>query len=165
MTQGKRIQVWQFVILAIILTCGALVVGVCVAKMVSNDEADIASRQVARWSVSAESDEDEVLLTAGGEEKVLNVTVTNDSEVANTYTISVSGIPDGILVGIDQDDLKMPVDGIVEFTNENYELDIQDHKSETHALRFAATLTDDAADISEEDITVDVTFTQKDPQS
>lgn len=164
MAQGKRIQLWKFVIIAAVLTCGGLIVGISVAKMVSNQAADASRLQVAKWSVSADGDKDEIALTAGGDEKTVTLTVTNGSEVASEYAIILSGIPDGVKVGIDEGNLRAPANGVVEFSSDGYSLNTSDHKVETHTLRFAATLTDETIEISDENIAIDVAFTQKDPQ-
>ena len=164
MVQEKRIQLWKFVVFAVVMICCAFVAGVCMAKMVSSRETNVVETEVAKWSVSVDGDGDEIELTAGGDEKTFSLTVTNNSDVASGYIVSLSNIPDGVMVGIDEDELLIPVDGVVEFTSDDYTLNAQDHKTETHTLRFAAPLTEETIVISDEDIAVNVAFMQKEPQ-
>ena len=164
MAQGKRIRIWKFVIFAAVAVCGAFIVGICVAKMVSNSDGNEANMQVAKWAVSANGDADELELTAGRDEQSFNLTVTNDSEVESSYTIIVSNIPAGVKVGIDDERLRDPESGTVEFSNRYYLLGAQDDKTKTHVLRFAAELTDDTVVLPGEDVAIDVRFTQRNPQ-
>ena len=162
MAQGKRIRVWKFVVFAVIMTCGALVAGICVAKMINNRESNEEELQIAKWSVSADGAEDEIELTAGGEEKTYSLTVTNDSEVASSYKILLSGLPDGVMVGIDEGELQSTEDGGIVFTSDDFVLDMYEHKTQEHTLRFSAVLTEDTVSIPDEDIAIDVIFTQED---
>ena len=172
MAQGKRIRIWKFVVFAAVMACGALAVGVCVAKMTDDINAEASEVQIARWSVSSNSEDGTMTLIAGGDMETLDLEVINDSEVATSYVISLSGIPDGVMVGVDDGELQAPdANGAIEFTNDSYALNIQDHKTESHILKFAATLTADTevvsgedVVISGEDIVIDVLFTQRSPQ-
>ena len=164
MAQGKRIRIWKFVIFAAVAVCGAFIVGICVAKMVSNSEGNEANMQVAKWAVSANGDADELELTAGRDEQSFNLTVTNNSEVESSYVISVSNIPAGVKVGVDDGELREPNNGTVEFSNADYLLDMQENKTKTHLLKFAADLTDETVAIPGEDVAIDVRFTQRNPQ-
>ena len=161
MALKKRMQNWQIVLIGAVVVCGLFIVGVCVAKMLS-DQVEIGAeeRQTAKWAVSMIScSNDGVDLVAGGEVKSCSLKVTNSSEVASNYVIEVSDVPDGVKVGLGDGVLQTPTNGAISFTETGGTLGINGERS--HTLRFSADL---AADADEDEMTVGVSFVQKDPR-
>jgi hypothetical protein len=121
---------------------------------------------VAKWDVSLSStatgDGAELGLVAGGAEKQYPITVTNASDVASDYKITVSGVPAGVKVALDvEGDFKEADNGKVVFDGDDLTIDVGGG-AKNHTLRFAADL--DAEELSGNDnITVKVDFTQKEP--
>jgi len=143
------------------------VAGFCVAKMISTGN-NISSDAVgvAKWDVSLSStatgDEAELGLVAGGAAMQYPITVTNASDVASDYKITVSGVPEGVKVALDAEgDFKEANNGEVVFDGDDLTINVGGG-AKNHILRFAADL--DAEALSGSDnITVKVDFIQKEP--
>ena len=142
-----------------------------VAKMtVQQDINKNSSVDVAKWDVAIEgkseqTSDDKVALVAGnGLPQSYSLSVTNDSDVASRYSIRLSGIPDGVKVGMDDDNInsfKTPTNGRITFSQTGQELAPHDDPR-IHTLYFLAEMSTEA--MNNHDISVDVTFTQEDPQ-
>ena len=159
----KLIRIWPVTLFALLIVCGITLAGVAFAKMYSSDVNKDSGVDVAEWSVSVDSDDDENVNVIAGDSTAqeYSFNVNNDSEVVSTYTVTVSGVPANVRVGIDGDDaLHDPIAGVVEFTDAG-ELDAGETKVRT--IRFVATL--DATKSTNNSISIDVDFTQKEPRN
>ena len=150
--------------------CCLFFAGVALAKMMTSEpiERD-GETQVAGWSVNVtSSDNDHMILDAGASSQSYSLAVTNNSEVASSYSIKVSNIPDGVKVGLDiasDADMETPTDGTLIFTNTGGDLSyIAPNNERTHFLTLAA---EASADITQSDVdmSIEVLFAQKDPRS
>ncbi len=163
-----RFKITPALLLTGLIACGGfLVAGICVAKMISSDiEKHKDQISVAKWDVSLSStvtgDDAELELVAGGAEMSYPITVTNASDVASDYKITVSGVTDGVKVALDASGVfKEPNNGEVVFDGDDLTIAVEGG-SKNHTLRFAADL--DAEELSGNDnITVKVDFIQKEP--
>ena len=158
MKQGKRIKAWQLVVIGLASACVSLAANICVAKMSEGVESGQGSLEVAKWDVSMTGANNGVDLVAGGGTRTYSLTVTNNSEVASRYEIEVSGVPDGVRVGLGDGDLQTPTsEGKVTFTENGGALNV--NSSRPHSLVFAAGL--DAGEVVDSDISVNVLFRQE----
>lgn len=164
MVHGKRFHLLKIVMLVVAVISAAYVAGVCVAKMIDTVEADSDAVRVASWSVSANGDNSQIKLTAGGEEKSYTFTVENNSEVSTKYEILLSNIPSGVKVGLDNGEPQAASAGSISFSDDSYVLNMTDHKTQAHTLKFVAPLEDDSVAISERNISINVNFAQENPE-
>ena len=112
---------------------------------------------VARWYVNADVDNDEINLINGANTCTCTLSVISTSEISCSYSVSISNVPDGLEVAIDEGEFVTPIDNVVSFENvgrfgTNVEVENE------HILKFRAPL-----EIDEEIdrlICVDVTFVQ-----
>lgn len=165
----KRIALRRYIIPICFACCCLFFVGVSVAKMLNNNpvtrDSDV---HVAAWSVDVSSpDSGSMTLDAGSNAQSYSLVVTNNSEVASTYGIKVSNIPAGVKIGLDINsdaDLISPVDGEAVFTNTGGDLDYNaPDNTRTHTLTLAA---EAEANITQStvDMSIEVAFTQTEPQ-
>jgi len=168
----RRISVRRIVFFAAIYAGVAFGVGsFVVAKMVTREAMTKETVvQAAEWDVgitgtSTQSGDDKVGVVAGNEDEQgqqsYTLTVTNDSDTASKYTIKLSGVPAGVMAGLDGGTLKNPNNsGVITFSETGKELGA--HKNRNHTIEFAAKLS--AESVAEHNVSVEVVFTQKEPQ-
>ena len=165
----KTIRMRRRYIIAISLFCCLFTAGIVRAKMANNTpigkEGEI---QVAEWSVDVTSaDSGSITLDAGSNSQTYNLTVTNNSEVASSYSIKVSNVPAGVKVGLDitsASDMVTPTGGEATFTNTGGDLGFEaPNNTRTHVLTLAAEATANITQTSV-DMTIEVLFEQKDPR-
>ena len=166
----RRISVRRIVFFAVVYAGIPLALGsFVVAKMIMQEnltKEDTA--QVAEWDVditgtSTQTGDDKVGLVAGAEDNSQSYTlsVTNDSDTASKYTIKLSGVPTGVMAGLDGGSMKNPnSSGVITFSETGKELG--PHKNRNHTITFGAKLSANA--MTDHNITVEVVFTQKEPQ-
>lgn len=158
----KLIRIWPAVLFALLIVCGFTLAGVAFAKMKSLGADRNGDIDIAEWNVSVDSDDDENVSVVAGDNvaQEYSFNINNGSEVASTYSVTVSGVPAGVKVGIDGDnDLHNPSEGVVVFSDAG-ELDAGETKIRT--IRFVATF--DASKSANNNISIDVDFTQKELQ-
>ena len=109
---------------------------------------------VARWSVSSQSDSDNISFISGNGVSSYNLTVTSTSDVSVKYSIELSDIPNGVLVKLDDGDYQTPVHGKVKFTDVSTLLMNNDQNS--HVLTFTAPV----GVTANNDMSIDVIFEQ-----
>ncbi len=152
------------------LVCCLLFVGVGSAKMINTALITKSGEaHVAKWSVVVNSsDNDNITLDAGNGTQSYSLVVTNNSEVASTYSIKVSNIPDDVKVGLDiasNNDLVDPTNGEIVFSDTGNALGFESpNNTRTHTLTLAADATAEVTQTST-DMSIEVLFTQKDPRS
>ncbi len=155
----KTIRKWPVVLFALLLLGGIAVAGISFAKMVSTPNDVSGSQTVAVWSISATGTGDDLDLVAGGEAQTYDLLVSSTSDVACEYAITVSNVPAGVKVGIDDvNPAAADENGTIVF--DGYSLNIRSSKN--HALKFVATL--DADPTTNQDIDIDVEFAQAEPE-
>ena len=123
---------------------------------------------IAGWSVDVTSaDSGSITLDAGSNSQTYNLTVTNNSEVASSYSIKVSNVPAGVKVGLDitsASDMVTPTGGEATFTNTGGDLGYEaPNNTRAHVLTLAAEATANITQ-SSVDMTIEVLFEQKDPR-
>ena len=160
MARKARINRWPLVVLALLLLGGVIVAGVGFAKMVDTTDNN-SGMDVAKWDVSAagstESLEQDLELIANDGAKFYDFTVTNSSEVATNYSITISDIPTGVSVALDNNDFINPdSEGKVVF--DNISEAIGAGSSKPHTLKVLADL---SAEADTNDITIHVDFVQE----
>lgn len=120
---------------------------------------------VAKWNVSIDGETNSSLDIISGnlqenlEQQSYILTVTSASEIASDYSILIANVPDGIQVKINDDIIeennnKILIENVGSF-NAN---DI--NSTHNHILTFIAP--PGAQELSEQEISIDVIFTQKD---
>lgn len=164
MARKIRINRWPLVALALLLLGGVIVAGISFAKMIDSSNDNDGSLDVAKWDVSAVGDvenlENDLELIANNGAEFYDFTVTNNSDVATNYSITIANIPTGVSVALDSSDFVDPDDtGKVVFNNISEAIDAGGSKP--HTLKVVASL-DAAPDTS--DITIHIDFAQKEPQ-
>ena len=120
---------------------------------------------IAKWNVSVDSDSNSSLDVVSGnlqdnlEEQSYILTVASTSDVASNYSIVITNVPDNIQVKVDNGDI---------ISEENNEILIENvgsfnandtNSTHSHTLTFIAPT--GTHEISEQEISVDVIFTQK----
>ena len=142
----RRISVRRIVFFAVVYAGIPLALGsFVVAKMIMQEnltKEDTA--QVAEWDVditgtSTQTGDDKVGLVAGAEDNSQSYTlsVTNDSDTASKYTIKLSGVPTGVMAGLDGGSMKNPnSSGVITFSETGKELG--PHKNRNHTITFGA---------------------------
>ena len=121
-----------------------------------------AEIEVAKWDVSLLDTEEsqDINIVSGNTEANYKLTVTSASDVATTYTIVLSNLPDGILVKLDDlKDFKTAVDGKIEFTNAGSFSADDKNKFKEHILTFSAPL--GTVEVANNEVSLKVIFTQK----
>ena len=168
-TRKRRIALRRYIVPIVFVCCCVFFVSASSAKMV-NEGSVVKDGEVsvAGWSVDvSSSNNSNMTLNAGSNAQQYSLVVTNDSDVASTYSIRVSNIPDGVKIGLDiasDADLVVPVDGEVEFTNTGGDLGyVAPNNTRTHVLTLSANATAEATQESV-DMAIEVLFAQKDPQ-
>ena len=159
----KLIRIWPVALFALLIVCGFTLAGVAFAKMQSLGADKNDGIGIAEWNVSVDSEGDGNVSVVAGDSvaQEYSFNVNNDSEVASSYTVTVSGVPAGVKVSIDGDnDLHEPTAGVVEFADAG-ELNAGETKVRT--VRFVATL--DATKSANNSISIGVDFTQKEPRN
>ena len=146
----------------VILATGSFVVAKMItAQAITRSTTEMAAEwNVAITGMSLQSQDENIGLVAGDDSQLYRLTVINDSDVASRYTLKVSGIPNGVGVGLDQGALSYPSSGVVFFNNTGQEL--TPHNNREHILEFAAKMATE--EINNQDISIEVVFTQKEPQ-
>lgn len=165
----KRIAPSRYIIPVGLVCCCLAFVAAGWAKM-ANDVviSKTGEMQIAGWNVDvSSSDASNMTLDAGENAQTYSLLVTNNSEVASTYSIKVSNIPVGVKVGLDitsDADLVAPTDGEVTLMNTGGDLGFAaPNNTRTHVLTLAADATADTTQ-SSVDLTIEVLFAQKDPR-
>lgn len=175
MASKRRISVRRIVFFTVLYAGIPLIAGsFVVAKMIT--QAAITKEttvQVAEWDVaitgeSTQSQDEHVGLVAGNEDEeklqTYALSVTNDSDTASKYVIRLSGVPADVMARLDADttggSFKNPNNGVIMLTNTGSELGA--HKNRNHTIQFVAKQSANA--MTDHNITVEVVFTQKDPQ-
>ena len=131
------------------------------AKYITGLPGTQSTKTVAKWDVSANLPNTSINLSASDEENTYTLTVTNDSEVSTKYSISVSNIPAGVLVGLDSGAYKYST-GSVTFNNVGTINANASTKTKTHIIKFKAI--PEAAEVSNRNVKIQVTFNQVNPQ-
>ena len=117
--------------------------------------------QVAKWEVSATPNSNSPMnIIAGNDTASYEITVTSTSEVGCSYSISLSNVPTGVMVKLDD---KAPVtvgaDKKVTFTNCGEFSANTQGQQRIHTLELKAGI--DITPVSNNAIDVDVSFVQK----
>ena len=166
----RRIALRRYVVPLGFVCCCLFFVGASSAKMANNDSpvSKGGTVHVAEWSVSATAvGAESLVLDAGGNTQSYSLVVENNSEVVSTYSIKVSGIPDGIKIGLDiasESDLATPVGGEVIFSNTGGDLEYAaPDNTRTHVLTLKAESTANVTR-NDVDLAIDILFEQKDPR-
>lgn len=158
----------RYGILFSLIFCLCLV-GIASAKMVTKTPTQTeGTMSIAGWSVDVTSaDSGSITLDAGSNSQTYSLTVTNNSEVASSYSIKVSNVPAGVKVGLDitsASDMVTPTGGEATFTNTGGDLGFEvPNNTRAHVLTLAAEATANITQ-SSVDMTIEVLFEQKDPR-
>ena len=160
MTRKATIQKWPFVAVSLFVAVAFTIAGIALAKMTADPlDADNSAMQIAKWNNVVTGDDEDVDLIAGDAViKTYDFTVTNNSDVADKYEIIISGIPDEVLVGLDEGELIGTTNGEVAFTSDSYVLNKGGH--EDHTLKIKATI-DAEETVDAATLTINVNFEQK----
>jgi hypothetical protein len=158
----RRIRKLPIILFAAVILGGVVVVTkLGFAKMASEPVDYSKSMPVAEWSIVATGSEDDMNLLAGGATRNYVLAVTNSSDVACTYVVTISNVPEGVSVGLGNSAMAAPNnEGKIIFNGADNELNA--HASDNRTLKFAASL--DAGPISDNEIEIDVEFIQKEPE-
>jgi hypothetical protein len=150
---------WPFLVALLFVAVAFAIAGIAFAKMTADPlDVDNSVMQIAKWNNAVTSDYESVNLIAGNATESYNFTVTNNSDVSDKYEIIVSGIPEGVLVGLDEGGLIEPTNGEVEFADDSYVLNIGGHRD--HTLNVKATI-DAEETVDAATLTINVNFEQK----
>lgn len=151
---------WPFLAALLFVAVAFAIAGIAFAKMTADPlDTDNSVMQIAKWNNVVTGDDEDVDLIAGDVViKTYDFTVTNNSDVADKYEIIVSGIPEGVLVGLDGGGLIEPTNGEVEFADDSYVLNIGGHRD--HTLNVKATI-DAEETVDAATLTINVNFEQK----
>lgn len=119
------------------------------------------SKTVAKWDVSTNLPNSTINLTALDDENTYTLTVTNNSDVSAKYSISVSNIPAGVLVGLDGRAYQSST-GSVTFNNVGTINANVTTKTNNHIIKFKTV--PEATEVSNRNVKIQVTFNQVNPQ-
>lgn len=143
--------------------------GIASAKMIIKAPTQTEGTvNIVGWSVDVTSaDSGNITLDAGSSSQVYNLTVTNNSEVASSYSIKVSNVPAGVKIGLDitsTSDMVTPTGGEATFTNTGGDLGFEaSNNTRSHVLTLVAEATANVTQ-SSVDMAIEVLFEQKDPR-
>lgn len=143
--------------------------GIASAKMVIKTPTQTEGTvSIVGWSVDvASADSGNITLDAGSSSQAYNLTVTNNSEVASSYSIKVSNVPAGVKIGLDitsTSDMVTPTGGEATFTNTGGDLGYEaSNNTRSHVLTLAAEATANVTQ-SSVNMAIEVLFEQKDPR-
>ena len=126
----------------------------------NNNVSKIGNIPVAKWNVSAVLPNGTLNIIAGNGSVNYNVSVTSISEVANSYSVVVSNLPNDVEVSIDGGSYLSPVSNRIEFANAGSFNANDVNTTNNHVLSFRSPIT--ATEISNRSIDVDVIFKQSD---
>ena len=117
--------------------------------------------QVAKWEVSATPNSNSPMnIIAGNENASYKIKVTSTSEVGCVYSISLSNVPTGVIVKLDdKDPVTVGADKKVTFTNCGEFSANTQGQQRIHTLELKAGI--DITPVSNNAIDVDVSFVQK----
>ena len=116
--------------------------------------------QVAKWEVSATPNSNSPMnIIAGNENASYKITVTSTSEVGCDYSISLSNVPTGVMVKLDDEDpVTVGNDKKVTFTNCGEFSANTQGQQRIHTLELKAGI--DITPVSNNEMNVDVSFVQ-----
>ena len=127
----------------------------------------VASTDVGKFDVSiitSDNASDTLSMLSGTTEATYIVKVTSNSEVATSYEIILSNVPDGLQVSLDNGLYQTPVNSTITFAGNNCSNCIFSSNSltteHTHTLKFFDPLSSSNAGVNS--INIDVEFTQVD---
>ena len=117
--------------------------------------------QVAKWEVSATPNSNSPMnIIAGNDTDSYKITVTSTSEVGCSYSISLSNVPTGVIVKLDdKDPVTVGADKKVTFTNCGEFSANTQGQQRIHTLELKAGI--DITPVSNNEMNVDVSFVQK----
>lgn len=131
------------------------------AKYITGLPGTQSTKTVAKWDVSANIPNANVSLMALYGEDTYTLTVTNDSEVASSYSIKVSNLPTGTLVSLDNGSYKSG-NSYVLFENVGTINANAVTKTNSHVIKFKTF--PEVTEVSNSSIKVEVIFSQDNPQ-
>ena len=154
-TTKKRISLFilvYFVFLTAYLSVSTL------SKYVGSVEGD-GTVQIAKWDVSARSDSNDVMnIISGGTTESYNIIVKSTSDVGCTYSVVVTNIPNNVTLSLDGHNPDTHVGDEAIFNNVG-RFDAGSNGTEVkHVLKVSANI--DATQVTENEISIDVTFVQ-----
>ena len=128
------------------------------AKYTSNIQGD-SSGSVASWNivVTPVTASNTLNVVVGNNAVDYSIRVTNNSQVSCSYTITVSNVPNGLKVSLDDGTEQLPVNNVVTFENVGSFIIGSATQERTHKLSFSADLNTNSFN---DDIDINVTFTQ-----
>ena len=126
-----------------------------------SNSANTSSAGVAKWDVSVNQlSSTNVLGIVSGDEvaQSYRLKVESDSDVTVSYNITLSNLPDEIMVSLDGDAYQTPVDNEIVYSNVGIFNVTDQTKEKEHILYFKVPIDSDVPSTNE--IDVDVTLTQ-----
>ena len=126
-----------------------------------SNSANTSSAGVAKWDVSVNQlSFTNVLGIVSGDEvaQSYRLKVESDSDVTVSYNITLSNLPDEIMVSLDGDTYQTPVDNEIVYSNVGIFNVTDQTKEKEHILYFKVPIDSDVPSTNE--IDVDVTLTQ-----
>ena len=141
-------------IIIIILLCSFISVSYAIYRSSTSGTATI---QGASWSVSTSGNNDTINLTSGSTQQAYTLTVNNNSEVDVSYSISLSNLPDGVKVKLDNNSYVQEDNNQITFNDINA-LFVNKTTTRNHTLTFTSIL--DAEEVSNQQISINVLFKQ-----
>ena len=117
-----------------------------------------ANISAATWSVSVIGNNNDVNVTTGTEGQGYELTVKNDSEVSVVYTITITNLPTGVSVKLD-DKAAIEEDNHTVTIDNAGELLISGPRQKVHTLLFSAPL--DTEEVTNQTVNISVDFKQK----
>ena len=112
---------------------------------------------VARWHVEADLDEESIDIITGNEIKTCTVIINSNSEIANSYSIILTHVPDDLEIALDEQEFQTAVDGRIEFVNVGT-ISTSNNSEIEHVLKFQAPI--EMNEEVETLVNIDVIFTQ-----
>lgn len=113
---------------------------------------------VAKWNVSLAGDSDSISVMSGGNGVVYNLDVTSNSQVGIDYYVSMSGVPDGVSVSLDEGGELIATDGVINFGKVGTIYANAEEKTVNHKLTIKASL--EANGVTNKNVNIDVKFIQ-----
>ena len=112
---------------------------------------------VAKWDISLASENNSISLMGGGSSVNYNLNVTSNSDVGIDYYVTISNIPNGVILTVDGRD-PITINGDVDLGKVGTIYANDETKTKTHVLNFKAPL--GIGEVSNKDILVNVKFIQ-----
>ena len=159
MNNKKRVKIGLPILLLVCFCLLSIYIATNTTAKYTSTESGTDSGRVAIWNTSSDLGSNSINLICGDSAQSCTITVTNTSEVSNTYSLILSNVPNDITVSIDGGSEQSPSNEQVTFNNAGSFIIGSGITSRNHTITFNAPL---ESNENTNNVSVNVIFTQID---